>query len=128
MEMKIVVMSGADVAAMRKAHKEAEKAYFDAKVGALEFAAEEMRATNKEYSLNELSTMTGLTSMELVAQLGWNCRAARQAGIGERETQWGKRTTERKFVEVLPNGEINPNNVMTVCRCETVFRMTPKRR
>ena len=34
----------------------------------------------------------------------------------------------RKFVEVLPNGEINLNNVMTVCRCETVFRMMPKQR
>jgi hypothetical protein len=87
-----------------------------------------MRTTSKEYSLNELSTMTGLSSMELIAQLGWNCKAAQQAGISRYETQRGKRTTERKFVEVLPNGEINPNNVMTVCRRETVFRMAPKRR
>ena len=35
MEKKtVVVMSGADVAAMRNAHKEAEAAYFQAKVGA----------------------------------------------------------------------------------------------
>jgi len=128
MEKKVVVMSGADVAAMRKAYKEAEAAYFDAKVGALEFAAEEMRSTGKEYSLNELCGMTGLSSMEIVAQLGFVCKAAQLAGIGKNETQWYKRTTERKFVEVLPDGEINPNNVITVERYETVFRIPTKRR
>lgn len=38
---KVVVMGANDVAAMRKAHKEAEAAYFEAKVGALEFVAQE---------------------------------------------------------------------------------------
>lgn len=36
----VVVMSSADVAAMRNAHKEAEAAYFQAKVGALRFAVD----------------------------------------------------------------------------------------
>ena len=128
MEKKVVVMSGADVAAMRKAHKDAEAAYFQAKVGALEFAAQEMRSTNKEYSLNELSRMTGLSSGEIVMQLGFNCKAAQHAGISYGETQWGKRLTERKFVEVTDEGEINPNNVITVTKRETVFRIPPKRR
>ena len=128
MEKKVVVMSGADVAAMRKAHKDAEAAYFQAKVGALEFAAEEMRSTNKEYSLNELSCMTGLSSGEIVMQLGFNCKAAQRAGIGYGETQRGKRLTERKFVEVTEQGEINPNNIITVTKRETVFRIPPKRR
>lgn len=128
MEKKVVVMSGADVAAMRKAHKDAEAAYFQAKVGALEFAAQEMRSTGKEYSLNELACMTGLSPYELVAQLGWNCRAAQRAGIGSNDTRWGKRTTERKFVEVTEAGEINPNNVISITKRETVFSMPPKRR
>ena len=128
MEKKVIVMSGADVAAMRKACKEAEAAYFTAKVGALEFAAQEMRSTGKEYSLNELACMTGLSSYELVAQLGWNCRAAQCAGIGSHEAYWGKRTTEHKFVEVTENGEINPNNVISITKRETVFSMPSKRR
>ena len=126
MEKKVVVMSGADVAAMRKAHKEAEAAYFDAKVGALEFAAQEMRSTGREYSLNELACMTGLSTYELTAQLGWHCRAAQRAGIGSHETRWGKRITERKFVEVTEEGEINPNNVISIIKRETVFSMPSK--
>lgn len=128
MEKKVVVMSGADVAAMRKAHKEAEAAYFEAKVGALEFAAQEMRSTGKEYSLNELSCMTGLSSGEIVMQLGYNCKAARQAGIRHGETLMSKRSTERKFVEITEQGEINPNNILTVTKKETVLRIPPKRR
>lgn len=131
MEKKVVVMSGADVAEMRKAHKEAEKAYFQAKVGALEFAAEEMRSTNKEYTVYEIATMTGLTPGEIIAQFhvtGIDCKAAREAGLRFGEIQSGRRYSERQFVEVLPTGEINPNNVMTVKRTETVFRIPPKRR
>lgn len=131
MEKKVVVMSGADVAEMRKAHKEAEKAYFQAKVGALEFAAEEMRSTNKEYTVYEIATMTGLTPGEIIAQFnvtGIDCKAARKAGLHYGEVQSGRRYSERQFVEVLPTGEINPNNVMTVKRSETVFRIPPKRR
>ena len=48
MNTTVVVMSPTDVAAMRKAHKEAEAAYFDAKVGALEFAVSEMETTHNE--------------------------------------------------------------------------------
>lgn len=128
MEKKVVVMSGADVAAMRKAHKEAEAAYFTAKVGALEFAAQEMRSTGREYSLSELTCMTGLSPQELTAQLSWNCRAAQHAGIGFHETRRGKRFTERKFVEITEGGEINPNNVISIIRRETVFSMSSKRR
>lgn len=46
---KVVVMGPADVAAMRKAHKEAEAAYYQAKVGALEFVAQEMKTTGAYY-------------------------------------------------------------------------------
>ena len=47
MNKTVVVMSNADVAAMRNAHKEAEAAYFQAKVGALQFAVSEMESTNR---------------------------------------------------------------------------------
>lgn len=47
MNNTVIVMSADDVAAMRKAHKEAEAAYFKAKVGALEFAADEMKASGE---------------------------------------------------------------------------------
>lgn len=128
MEKKVVVLSSADVAAMRRAHKEAEAAYFQAKVGALEFVADEMRSTNKEYTLSELSYMTGLSTGELVAQLGFNRKAAQQAGLQRGEARWGQRSTERKFVEVTDSGEINPDSVIRVVKRETTFRIPPKRR
>lgn len=78
MEKKVVVMSGADVAAMRQAHKEAEAAYFNAKVGALEFVVDEMKSTGKEYTLHELTAMTGLSPMEVVVQMNGGCRAAQR--------------------------------------------------
>ena len=78
MEKKVVVMGAQDVAAMRKAHKEAETAYFNAKVGALEFAVDEMKATGKEYTLHELTSMTGLSPMEVVVQFNGGCRAAQR--------------------------------------------------
>ena len=81
MEKKVVVMSGADVAAMRKAHKEAEAAYFDAKVGALEFAVEEMKSTGKEYTLHEVTAMTGLTPMEVVVRLSELVCIVRTCGL-----------------------------------------------
>lgn len=61
MNKTVVVMSGADVAAMRNAHKEAQAAYYQAKVGALQFAVNEMETTHHEYTLHELSALTGLT-------------------------------------------------------------------
>ena len=125
MEKKVVVMSGADVAAMRKAHKEAEAAYFDAKVGALEFAVDEMKATGKEYTLHEVSAMTGLTPMEVVVQFNGGCRAAQRAGVYRENLRSAVAITERKFVEVMPNGSVNPESIMTVTRCERVYKITP---
>ena len=127
MEKKtVVVMSGADVAAMRNAHKEAEAAYFHAKVGALQFAATEMEKTHNEYTLHELCAMTGLTPMEVTVQLSgsyYPCRAAQEAGINARNIRRGEKLTERRFVEVMPNGEINPNSIKTFVRCETTYRI-----
>ena len=128
MEKKtVVVMSGADVAAMRNAHKEAEAAYFQAKVGALEFAVTEMENTHNEYTLHELCAMTGLTPMEITVQLSsgsWMpCRAAQEAGVTRKNIRRGEKLTERRFVEVMPNGEINPNSIKTFVRCETTYRI-----
>lgn len=125
MEKKVVVMSGADVAAMRKAHKEAEAAYFDAKVGALEFAVEEMKSTGKEYTLHEVSAMTGLTPMEVVVQFNGGCRAAQRAGVYNQNMRSGVATTERKFVEVMSDGSVNPESIMTVTRRERYYKIIP---
>ena len=126
MDKKVVVMSGADVAAMRKAHREAESAYFQAKVGALEFAVEEMKTSGKEYTLHEITAMTGLTPMEVVVQFNGGCRAAQQAGVYHQNIRSGVTTTERKFVEVMSNGEINPNNAMVVTRRERYYKIVPR--
>jgi hypothetical protein len=122
MEKKVVVMGAEDVAAMRKAHKEAEAAYFQAKVGALEFAMAEMGAhAGDEYTLSELTAMTGLSSMEVTAQLSWGCKAACEAGWNQTSIRRGKKVTERKFVEVMKDGTVNPLNVMTVRQNEPTF-------
>lgn len=123
---KVVVMGAQDVAAMRKAHKEAEAAYFQAKVGALEFAVEEMKSTGKEYTLHEVTAMTGLTPMEVVVQFNGGCSAAFQAGVYRENLRSDVAITERKFVEVMPNGSINPESVMTVTRRERVYKIVPK--
>lgn len=124
---KVVVMGAQDVAAMRKAHKEAEAAYYQAKVGALEFVAEEMKQTGEEYTAAELSAMCGLTPGEIAAQLceGTYCRAAQEAGVlGKVSSHW--QFNEMQFVRIMPNGEINPNQVMTVRRRQTVYKMRPE--
>ena len=131
MDKKGVVMSGADVAEMRRAHKEAEAAYFEAKVGALEFAAEEMRETGREYSLTELRDLTGLSSMELVAQLGGgsgHCKAACRAGINYGDVHTTRRETIRRYAEIMPSGDINPNSVISVKKVETAYRVPGNRR
>ena len=130
MEKKVVVMSAQDVAAMRKAHKEAEAAYFDAKVAALEFVAEEMRNTGREYTAAELAYMSGLTSGEIAAQVGGNgyCRAAQRAGFGYDKVQTGVRFDEMTFVQRMPNGEINPAHTLTVNRRQVTYKMRPDRR
>lgn len=125
MEKKVVVMSGADVAEMRRAHKEAETAYFNAKVGALEFAVDEMKSTGREYTLHEVSAMTGLTPMEVVVQFNGGCRAAQKAGVYHENLRSAVAVTERKFVEVTPSGAINPESVMTVTRRERVYKIIP---
>ena len=126
MEKKVVVMGAQDVAQMRKAHKEAEKAYFQAKVGALEFAVAEMSANaGKEYTLHELTAMTGLSSMEVVVQLNPNgyCKAAAEAGVRRQRIRTGRRVTERNFIEVMPDGKVNPDSIMTVTRWESTYQI-----
>ena len=123
---KVVVMGPADVAAMRKAHKEAETAYYQAKVGALEFVAQEMKTTGEWYSAAELASMTGLTSGEIAAQLGANfCRARQEAGIQYGEVQTSERHNALKFVRVMQDGSIDPNQTMTVLRKQVVYKMRP---
>ena len=123
---KVVVMRADDVAAMRKAHKEAEMAYYQAKVGALGFAADEMKASGEWYSAAELASMTGLTSGEIAAQLGTNfCRARQEAGIQYGQVQTSVRHNELKFVRVMQDGSIDPNQVITVVRKQLVYKMRP---
>ena len=123
---KVVVMGPADVAAMRKAHKEAETAYFEAKVGALAFAVGEMKTTGEWYSASELASMTGLTSGEIAAQLGHGyCRARQEAGIQYGEVQTSERHNELKFVRVMRDGSIDPNQTLTVMRKQIVYKMRP---
>jgi hypothetical protein len=121
MEKKVVVMSAQDVAEMRRAKKEAEIAYFDAKVGALEFAAKEMRDTNCKYTLSELSAMTGLSPQELVAQLTFHCKASAKAGIHCGEVRRFQQETIRHFVEMRPDGTVNPDSVLNVKTLQTSF-------
>lgn len=122
---KVVVMSANDVAAMRNAHKEAEAAYFQAKVGALEFAADEMKTSGEWYSA-DLASMTGLTSGEIAAQLNHFCYAAQQAGISTYDIQTSVRHNELKFVRVMQDGSIDPNQTMTVVRKQIVYKMRPE--
>ena len=122
MNNTVVVMSADDVAAMRKAHKEAEAAYFEAKVGALEFVAQEMTRTGEEYTATELAHMSGLSSNEIARQLGGvYAKASNKAGI--RNVRTGVRHTENKYVRILPSGEIDPSSVITVVRKQTVYKM-----
>ena len=123
---KVVVMGPADVTAMRKAHKEAEAAYYQAKVGALEFAADEMKTSGEWYSAADLASMTGLTSGEIAAQLNHFCYAAQQAGILTNDVQTSVRHNELKFVRVMQDGSIDPNQTMTVVRKQIVYKMRPE--
>ena len=130
MDKKVVVMSAQDVAEMRRANKEAEAAYFNAKVGALEFVAEEMRNTGREYTAAELAYLSGLSTNEIAAQVNTQrcCRAARQAGFSYGEVQTGTRFNEMTFVQVMPSGEINPAHSITVTRKQVTYKMRPSRR
>ena len=126
MNSTVVVMSADDVAAMRKAQKEAEAAYYQAKIGALEFVADQMKTSGEWYSAAELASMTGLTSGEIAAQLGTNCcRARQEAGIQYGQVQTTVRNNGLKFVRVMEDGSIDPNQVITVVRKQTVYKMRP---
>lgn len=122
---KVVVMGPADVAAMRKAHKEAEAAYFEAKVGALAFTVGEMASTHKEYTLAELRAMSGLSSMEIVAQFDVHrfCRASSEANVHTHRIQTDRRVVARKFVEVLPDGSINPDSTVVKVQNIATYRI-----
>ena len=123
---KVVVMCADDVAAMRKAQKEAENAYYQAKVGALGFAANEMKASGEWYSAAELASMTGLTSDEIARQLGPGfCRARQEAGIQYGQVQTGVRYNRLNFVRVMDDGSIDPNQTMSVVRRQVVYKMRP---
>ena len=126
MNNTVIVMSADDVAAMRKAHKEAEAAYYQAKVGALEFAADEMKTSGEWYSAAELASMIGLTSGEIARQLGPGfCRARQEAGIQYGQVQTTTRYNELKFVRVMQDGSIDPNQTMRVMRKQAVYKMRP---
>ena len=123
---KVVVMCAEDVAAMRKAQKEAENAYYQAKVGALEFVADQMKTSGEWYSAAELASMTGLTSNEIAAQLGTNfCRARQEAGIQYGQIQTSVRYNQLNFVRVMDDGSIDPNQTMSVVRRQVAYKMRP---
>ena len=123
---KVVVMCAEDVAAMRKAQKEAVNAYHRAKVGALGFAADEMKASGEWYSAAELASMTGLTSDEIARQLGPGfCRARQEAGIQYGQVQTGVQYNRLNFVRVMDDGSIDPNQTMSVVRRQVVYKMRP---
>lgn len=123
---KVVVMCAEDVAAMRKAQKEAVNAYHRAKVGALGFAADEMKASGEWYSAAELASITGLTSDEIARQLGPGfCRARQEAGIQYGQVQTGVRYNRLNFVRVMDDGSIDPNQTMSVVRRQVVYKMRP---
>ena len=123
---KVVVMCAEDVAAMRKAQKEAVNAYYRAKVGALGFAANEMKASGEWYSAAKLASMTGLTSDEIARQLGPGfCRARQEAGIQYGQVQTGVQYNRLNFVRVMDDGSIDPNQTMSVVRRQVVYKMRP---
>lgn len=127
---KVVVMGPQDVAAMRRATKDAAAAYFEAKVGALEFIAEEMKQSGEEFTAAELSAMSGLSSAEIAQQFGCSvrCKAATRAGLGWGDIQTNVRFIETKYVRVMPSGEINPDQSITVTRRQQTYKMRPNHR
>lgn len=82
-----------------------------------------MENTHEEYTLHQLCALTGLTPMEVTMQMHGGCRAASEAGVYCKPVRLGRRMTERKFVEVMPSGELNPQSIMTVGRWETTYRI-----
>ena len=131
MEKKVTTMTAAEVAAMRQAQKEAEAAYFNAKVGALESIVGEMQETERDYFLKELATKSGLTTKEIAQQFTWerHCRAAVAAGINNANNvriKKFRRGVTRRYVEISPNGEINPDSILTVQSLETMYTVSDR--
>ena len=128
MEKKVANMTAAEVAAMRQAQKEAEAAYFNAKVNALESIVGEMQETERDYFLKDLAAKSGLTTKEITQQFTWerHCRAARTAGINNVRIRKFYRAVSRKYVEVSPNGEINPNSTLIVNNREVMYTISDR--
>ena len=126
MEKKVANMNAAEVAAMRQAQKEAEAAYFNAKVNALESMVGEMQETERDYLLKELAAKSGLTTKEIAQQFTWerHCRAARACGINNVTIRKFYREVSRKYVEDSPNGEINPKSTLIVNNREVVYTVS----
>lgn len=126
---KFAIMTPAQVAATRQAMKEMQEMYFNAKVGALGATVDEMAKTNAEYTLRDLRAMSGLSSMELVAQLNPNvyCKAAQYAGVHNKRIRRDWRQTEHRFVEIMPDGSINPDSTLTVVHEEAIFQVLPEK-
>ena len=126
---KFAAMTPAEVAATRQAMKEMIELYFHTKVGALGATVDQMAKTNAEYTLRDLRAMSGLSSMELVAQLNPNayCKAAREAGIHRKRIRRNYRETTHNFVEVMADGSINPDSTLTIIREEATFQVLPEK-
>ena len=126
---KFAVMTPAEVAATRQAMKEMEELYFHTKVNALGATVDQMSKTNAEYTLRDLRAMSGLSSMELVAQLNPSgyCKAAQEAGIHRKRICRSYRETTHKFVEIMADGSINPNSTLTIVREEATFQVLPEK-
>lgn len=126
---KVTVMSPDAVAAMRRAKKEMEANYHSAKVGSLKMLLDEMRNTGREYLLSELSEISGLSTHELVAQLtAHGCKAASEAGLRCGEVCSSAVFSTRTFVEVRPDGSVNPDSTINVHRELATFYIPKSRR
>jgi hypothetical protein len=73
--------------------------------------------------------MSGLSSMELVAQLDPHryCKASQEAGIHYKRIRRSYRETTHNFVEVMADGSINPDSTLTIVRKEATFQVLPEK-
>ena len=112
-----------EVAAMRAFKKDLEERYHQTKVAALASLLDEMRKTKKEYLARELAQMSGLSTEEVAAQL---CpfffkKAAEEAGIPNK-IDVKDAIIARTYIEVLPDGSVNPDNTIVVRRTCKVYK------
>lgn len=126
---KFAIMTPAEVAATRQAMKEMKELYFHTKVGMLGATVDQMAKTNAEYTLRDLRAMSGLSSMELVAQLDPHryCKASQEAGIHHKRIRRSWRETTHNFVEVMADGSINPDSTLAIVSTEAVFQVVPEK-